>query len=153
MTVYTAENAQTYNPVATPHSAGELMVNTGYYAIPAAAVVNSVVKLCVLPANCILVDAVLASPDLDSSGSPAIVVDVGILDSAGTSLVDNSEIIDGSTVCQAGGIARMDSINCLALGVSTSDRVVALKIMTAAATGALGTVYLSILYREAEYGV
>jgi len=153
-----------YFPAAAPHSAREVhCVVSGLLTMPVTAAADDVGLLVALPANCIPVDCVLISTDLDTDGAPAMVIDVGILDTTGLDLVATSELIDASDVCQAGGTARMDSINCALLPATwlaetlapdiQAEKIVALKVVTVAATKAAGTVYFELFYRAAESGI
>lgn len=150
-------------PPASPHSAGEVYVADFEVELDDQVAQNDLAGLVALPPDCIPVDICMVVPDLDSGGTPAIVFDVGILNAAKTDLVPSSLLIDGSTAGQAGGVARMDDYECAYepatwLAESTSpekheEKIVAMKVMTAAATAAAGTIRGHVLYRAAFNGV
>lgn len=141
-------------PIVTPQSAGEVMVQYGEATLTDALAANDLIVLGVLPADCMLVDLIFTSDDLDSDGTPAIVMDVGILNAAEDDLETNQTIISATDVGQAGGVVRGNIKNMYDrtyIDVSTSDRKIAAKVTTVAATPAAGKVRASILYRAAEY--
>ncbi|MCB5206103.1 LPD38 domain-containing protein [Methylovorus mays] len=90
--------------------AQEKLVQKVTLAITAAQLLlNNVFAMLVLPADCVPVGYVLRSADLDSNGSPAIALDLGVVNAAGnaisTSTVDGgAKWVAGSTLAQAGGI-------------------------------------------------
>jgi hypothetical protein len=149
-------------PPASPHSAGEVYVANFEVALDADLAANDLVGLAAIPPDCIPVDICMIVPDLDT-GTVALLFDVGILNAAKTDLVPSSLLIDGSTAGQAGGVARMDDYECAYepatwLAEATSpekheEKIVALKVMTAAATAAAGTIRGHVLYRAAFNGV
>lgn len=136
-----ASAAKASRPAVTSSSSG-LSVNEGRYTLLAALVINDLIQLCKLPANHVPVDFVLDSDDLDSDGSPAIVIDVGIKDSVGATS-DIDALIDGSTVAQAGGVARMDAIAARRIAPVNYDRIVEVKVITAPATGVASAVSIA----------
>ncbi len=152
-----------YIPVKSPHSAGETMCTTFKVALDTDLAANDLIGFDLLPPDCIPVDIVFHSTDLDSGGTPAIVLDVGILNADKDDLVPSSLLIDGSTVGQGGGMARMDHYEAayepatwLAEATSpgiSEKKTIAAKVMTAAATPQAGTIRGTIFYRSAENGV
>jgi len=149
------------NPAATPHSSREVMCVRGTVALTDALAAGDFAKLVVLPPKTIAVECTLISTDLDT-GTPAIIIDVGVLNTAEDGLVAGSLLIDGSAVCQAGGVARMDDhehthLASTWLAVSTGpgdddEKIIAVEVMTVAATEAAGTIYFECFYRSSEGG-
>lgn len=149
-------------PPASPHSAGEVHVATFEVALDAELAADDLVGLAAIPPDCIPVDITLMPTDLDT-GTPALAFDVGILNAAGTDLVPSSLLIDGSTAGGSGSVARMDDYECAYepatwLAQTTcpekhEEKIVALKVMTAAATAAAGTIRGHVLYRSAHNGI
>ncbi len=136
-------------PPISGGQAGVVVCNEGEYEVPATLAVTDVVKLAYLPANHEPVDVILESDDLDGHGTPTMVLDVGVVDSAGTALVASTKVISASAVGKAGGVARADTVAGLELAASDSDRVLGVKITTAAATPAAGTLRLKVLSKPA----
>jgi len=147
-TTFIADAAKFSQPAQT-NLRGGLSVNSGKYALAAALVINDLIRLCKIPANEVPVEVIFSCPDLDSNGSPAIVFDVGVYDSVG-STDDIDAFIDGSTVGQAGGVARMDQEDGPNLAAVGYDRYVQAKVITAPATGvATGNIRCTLLSRPA----
>lgn len=152
-----------YSPASAPHSAREVYRAIGVVSLDDAVEADNMVGLVILPANCIPTDITIISTDIDVNATPTIVVDVGILNSDKDDMVSSSLLIDGSTVCQAGGVARMDNHECAFVPATwlaeatcpdkNTEKIVALKVITVAATPAAGTIYAIVDYRAAENGV
>jgi hypothetical protein len=103
-----------------------------------------------LPEDCVLVDAVYAADDLDSNGTPAIVISFGTVNAGETDLTTVIEA--GLTTAQAGGAARMTpTVASLGIQGGASGVSVGYKVTTAAATGAAGTALLSLSYRSIHH--
>ena len=127
--------------------AGEVKAVRGTYDLAAALVVNDVIELVKIPQGHVIVDAIVDCDDLDSDGSPAIVMDFGEVGG------DVDALIAASTVGQAGGLARMDQKTGPRLIASSAEMTLGAKVTTAPATGATtGTIGLTVLYRPANFG-
>ena len=151
-----SENVKSGRPPASPHSAGEVYVSAGQYEVSALLAADDLIGLAILPAGCMPVDFMLATDDLeDSSATPAITLTVGILNDDEDDIVANSNFMTAETVAQAGGVARADLISFLdSIDVDNDDdRIIAAKVVAAATTPAVGTVYGNLLYRASEYGL
>lgn len=150
-------------PPSSPHSAREVYRAMGKVTLDDAVELNDLIGLVAIPGDCIPTGCELICGDLDVHGTPTIVLDVGILNSDKDDLVASSELIDGSTVAQAGGVARMDSKNCAHAPATwlaetdcpaiSTEKIVTAKVVTAPATSQAGSVYFSLDYRSAENGV
>ncbi len=148
-TAYTSDAST--RPASTVDSAGGLCVNRAVYAVAAALVLNDTIRMCKLPADHVPVDLLLSSTDLDTDGSPALVYDVGIEDTVGAT-DDADAFIDGSTVGQAGGIARMAAIAAMTLAPVAYDRYVSVLAQAAPATGAAsGEIIVTLLSRHKDW--
>lgn len=160
---YSSDNItnEKYTPASAPHSAREVYRAIGTVVLDDAVEAADLFGLVVLPANCIPTDIKIISTVLDSVAD--MVIDVGILNADKDDLVPSSLLIDGSEVCQAGGVADMDDhegafvpatwiaeATCPDINV---EKIVAVKVMTVAATPAAGTIYAMVDYRSAENGV
>lgn len=130
MADYKSEAAESRRPSVTVTGAGQATINHGVFTVATALALNDTVALCKLPAGHIPVDFVMDVDDLDTDGTPAIVVDVGVIGG------DVDALISGSTVGQAGGVARMDQVAGRRLTPSDSDQLVGITVTTAPATGA-----------------
>ena len=99
---------------------------------------GDVIQMIKVPAGARILDVILACDDVDTNGTPTIVLDVG---DGG----DTDRFIDGSTVGQTGGVSRMNS----AVGADytyTADDTIDIRLDAAAATKAAGDVHLTVLY-------
>lgn len=134
----------------TLSQAGQIVAATGDYAVPVTLAASDIVALCHLPAEHEPVDFMLQSDDLDSNGTPTISVTVGVLNADMSDLVANSNFITASNVAQTGGVARAVVTQGLQLAASNANRVVGLKVVTAAATKVAGTVKGTLLYRRKQ---
>ena len=150
-----------YYPVATPHSSREIYTVTDKVAVTNALALNGLIKLAILPPNCLPDDILIYSTDIDSATS--IVLDVGVLNDDEDDLVASSLLIDGSTIGQGGGVARMDDYEAVfepATWLAETDcpdlheeKIIAAKVVTAAGTPVAGTIYVRFRYRSAEGGI
>lgn len=141
----TALSVTSLNPLVEGGRVNELVVEHKTYTVIAALVVSDTVAMCTLPANHVPVFCILTSSDLDTDGSPAIVLDVGVLDG------DTDALVDGSTIGQAGGIQLMNAVAGIQLAPTTSDRSIGVTVQVAPATGATtGRIDLILISRVAS---
>jgi hypothetical protein len=144
MATITCDNAADSRPAIKLPGAGEIACFRGQVTLTTAQVANgNIVEFGVLPAGCVPVDVILDVGDLDSDGSPAITIDVGL---------DGSDVfMDGVTTGQAGGVARPTAVGAFRVAPSTSDRVVTAKLISPA-TAQGGIIGCNFFYRNARYG-
>lgn len=115
---------------------------------------NDILALMPLPADHVPVDAILDSDDTDTGTSEQI--SLGILNAGMTDLstatADGGGIwIDGSTVPQAGGIARPTTKFISRVKPAATTRYVGVKLKVPGSATA-GTVGVTLLYRAANVG-
>ena len=113
---------------------------------------NVVGQIGVLPAGCVPVAIYLDSDKLDSNGSPAVAMSIGVLNSGATDLstaTDDGGAVwaSGVTVSQAGGMANPLSAALARVNATQSDRKIGIKVTTAAATAVAGNIGLTMVYR------
>jgi len=150
MAMLESENIAGKRPAVYPAEAGKVFVSDGTYEIAAADNVDeAVVALCILPPGCIPLDFTVIVDDLDSGGTPAIVIDGGGI--ANTEDSVDQVMISGSNVGQAGGSARATLFPIVA--PLTAEKLFGIHITTGPATAAAGTIRGILTYRAAEYGV
>lgn len=99
---------------------------------------NDTIEMFTLPLGAVLTDMMLDADDLDTGGSPAILLQVGDGTTADKFLAANS-------VAQAGGVARMDKKGNIGVLLAADTKIV-VKVSTGPATGAVGTIRLTALY-------
>lgn len=91
-----------------------------------------------VPKGAVYLGAFLLSTDIDTNGAPAVVLGVG--DS-----VDDDRLIAGATIGQAGGIDV--GLETTGFGVlATAETTLQVKVKTAPATAAGGTISYGVLY-------
>jgi len=128
------------------------------YTLTATALgVGDIIELGVLPANNAPCDAILVCDDLDTNGTPTIVMDVGImngdvgalLDSAGSFRTCGAELFSASVAAKTGVTERASLLAAFTIAPSDKDRSIGVKITTAAATQAAAgqKVRLMLKYR------
>ena len=144
---YEAAAVKTGAPIVTARGAGEVIANMGTVEVDAELAANDTVALAWLPAGHVPVDVILEADDLDTDGTPAITLTVGILNAARDDLTANTDFLTASTAAQAGGAVHADNVKGLQLASSTSDRVIGAKVITAADVPAAGTLKLTVLSR------
>lgn len=147
-TLIQSDHAKGLKPVPHPGRAGEAVTHRYSVTVPAGALANDIFEVACVPAGCRVADIVLDSDDLDTNETPTIVMDVGFMsgdwgDDDATRTVDDN-FFDGATTAQAGGVARPTQAEAYRDGGSDTARSIGIKIMTAAATGAAGTVGLTV---------
>lgn len=113
---------------------------------------DDIYYMCDLPEDCAFVDAVLASTDLDTDGTPAIAMSFGVLNDGATDIA--TALQAALAIGQAGAPARITP-TLTTLGLKTDGKTrkkLGYKVTTAADVGAAGTVYLSLSYRALNHG-
>lgn len=138
--------------VKTGHVSGSVMCTTFVYSVLAASapVINDIIEMGALPGNNRVVDMILDCDDLDSG--TALALDVGIMsgdfgdEDAGGARTVGDEFFDGSTLGQAGGIARMSEQGGFNVAKAELDRGIGVKIATAATTTLDGEIRLHVFY-------
>jgi len=135
-------------PSITPDGANDVTPIYGEYEISAALVINDTIDLVKLPAQCVGLDFTLMSDDLDTAG-PTIVLKVDVYDSVLDAIA--ATVIAANTVAQAGGVARMDTVQMPQLAPVDYDRYLRVTVSTAPTTGATtGTIAGVLLLRGAN---
>ena len=100
---------------------------------------NDIIQSIELPKGALIVGGFLATDDLDTHACPTITIDVGTGD-------DPDGLLDGTTIAQGGGHAAFNGDLLRDGAALTVDDTVDVKIATAAATAAAGTVTLVVDY-------
>ena len=146
-------------PASKPHSSREV------HAVPFVAVLDDqvalgdLIGLAALPEYCKPVDLDIYAEDLDDA--TALVWSAGILNADGDDLVTGSNLITGSTVGRTAGMQGVNVPDCIhkvATWLAQSDspkiheeKIVAMKITTAAGTPVAGNVYGVLKYIASEF--
>ncbi|SLK03749.1 hypothetical protein [Novosphingobium mathurense] len=107
-------------------------------ACSAAPATTDTINFGYVPAGARVVMAVLESTDMDTNGAPTLTIDVG-------DASDTNRIFAASTVGQAGTLST--AIATAGAGYSYTDKTLITGVAAAnAATGAAGTLYLTLFY-------
>ena len=110
------------------------------YTLTAALALNDVIQMVKVPAGATILSVKLTADDLDSNGSPAIVLDVG--DGS-----DTDRFIDGATIGQAGGITAEQNVRTGFNYEYTAEDTIDVLVQVAPATGATsGDIKLQVMY-------
>lgn len=92
-----------------------------------------------VPGGAVYVGGYLATDDLDSSGTPTLVLDVGDDDSS-------NGLLDGTTTGQAAAVTNFNGTYLTNKTTVGGEKTVSVTVQTAAATAAAGTVRLVLYY-------
>lgn len=149
MPTYDAAKATVQFPAPSASVQGDVKANRGFIdlAETGALALNDVVNLAKLPANHVPVDVIIDCAELDT-GADAIVLDIDVYDPVA---VASYPVITGSTVGQAGGVARLDLADALNMAPVDNDCYLRATVATGPGTGAVaGKLAGTLMYRGAE---
>lgn len=140
-----AEQGGTGN-VICPDCAGDLIENV--YEVDLASsplkgvtlAANDIIDLGLILANTTVADVLIDTDDLDTNGTPAISVDIGVLsgtpgDTTSVRTIGN-EFFAADTTARTGGVVRMTKSAGFRVAPVGYDRSIGLKVVAAAATQA-----------------
>ena len=126
------------NPVASRGMANTIVCVAGTVAVGTGGLaLNAVTPLVRVPKGFTLIHATLEATDMDTGGSPALVLAVGDTD-------DVDRVMAGLTIGQAGGISSVLAVAGHQYRFA-QETTISLTATTAAATAAAGTVQISLL--------
>lgn len=113
---------------------------------------NSIGQIGILPARCVPVAVLVDGTDMDSS-TAAMVLNVGILDAAGTSLStaasDGGAAWGSTTAVNAAFQQQVLGQPIAAVTPTDTDRKIGIKVATAPTAAVAGTLGLTLIYRSA----
>jgi hypothetical protein len=118
-------------------------------------VLNNMAPIGVLPAGYIPVGVIVDADPLDTNGAPALAMEFGIQNAAGTDISvlatdGGAPWGTGITVVRAGGQAPVYSAALARVPEDPEyDRILAFKVTAAAATPAAGVLGVTVIYRAA----
>ena len=129
MTIYFNANQVVRTEDAGGHGvAGNVKVAAGEYSLSGALTLNQVIPILAVPRGARIVGAGIATDDLDTNGTPTIVLGLG--DSG-----DDDRLIAGATVGQTSGVDSAIETTGALYKYDTST-VISVTVKTAPATGA-----------------
>lgn len=135
--------------VISPDCAGDIVENVyelDFSQAPLKGVTladGDLIDLGLILGNTTVSEVLIDSDDLDTNGTPAMSIDVGVMSGTpgdGTSVrTVGSEFFAADTTVRAGGVARMTKSAGFRVAASQADRSIGLKVVAAAATQASTT--------------
>lgn len=145
-------------PVVTGDCAGDVIVNEYFIDVTAAQIdANNMFDLGPLPAYHTVVDMILVPDDLDTGGSPALTLDVGLLSGTVGDDVSNrtigAEFFSASNAGQTGTAARMSLASGFKVKPTEADRSIGVKVVTDAATAAAGRIRALVFMAPMDHNV
>lgn len=152
MALIQSDYAKGVKPMPTPDGAEVVNVLIAMPVTAAQTAQGDIYEMGYLPEDCALVNATFAASDIDTNGTPAHAMSFGVVNSGGTDL--DTALQASITVGQAGTATDLTK-TVATLGTVTDGKTrkkMGYKVTTASATGAAGTVYLSLSYRSTAYG-
>lgn len=153
MPTFTSNFFAANKPAIAPHSAGELYVAEGTVSFPATLADGDIAKVCYLPANCMPVDLMVHTEELDSNATDTLTFSVGLLNADEDAVISGSELITGGT---AEAVQTVRGAGAGFNGITRdefNDRILAVEITADPATGAAGKMRVVMSFRAAEWGV
>lgn len=142
MALFQSKQVKAGVPALSPTEASCPVAIVGEFVTVAGLTANDVIEMVAIPAGTVPIDVTVACEDLDSGGTPAIVLDVGVLsgnyganDAARTC---GAEFINDTIIGQTGGMASANVAAGLLLTPTLNDRSIGIKVQTSASVLALG---------------
>lgn len=138
-TLFKSAQSQGARPSPSLSQAGQAVALRGFFALTAATVINDTFQLVKLPANTVVEDLVLDLDIVDSNGTPLAVLQVGVLNAAGTALLGPVLLATTAAQSAAGGAFRPTLFDAFRLTSKPYDRFLGVLTQTAPATGVAPT--------------
>lgn len=148
MAILQSSQAKGISPNPYPHTASSVCAVRATIALTANPTANDIAEMVMLPAGCRVIDMILDSDDLDSDGTPAITMDVGIMSGEfGTSgaRTCGDEFFTAATVGQTGAVARPTKKEAFRVAASNVHRSIGIKFAVVSDVFVAGTVGLTVL--------
>jgi hypothetical protein len=146
------QSTQAYNKdiVMTPSGANDVVQCFADFPV-VTLVINDIIEMVPLPADCVLIDLIVDIPDMDTS--TGFVFDAGLMSGdwgqRSNSRTCGAEFISASTGGQAAAIVRPNVTGYTKVAPAAVDRSIGLKVTTAASGTAAttGTIRVTALFR------
>lgn len=142
MALYQSKQVKAGVSALSPTEASCPVAVVGEFVTVAGLTANDVIEMVAIPAGTVPIDVTIACEDLDTGGTPAIVLDVGVLsgnyganDAARTC---GAEFINDTIIGQTGGMASANVAAGLLLTPTLNDRSIGIKVQTSASVLAAG---------------
>ncbi len=156
MTIRASKFSQGTLSTVVADCAGDTVVQDFFFDITAAQLVlNDIIDIGPLPAYHTVSDAMLIVDDLDTGGSPAVALDVGIMSGTVGDTVSartvGAELFSADTTARTGGMTRMSLKTGVLIKPTEADRSIGVKIQAAAATAAAGRIRVRVWMHTADH--
>jgi len=139
--------------ILSPHSAGEVMVCDDVVELPITLAANDIAKVGYLPAGCVPIDVIVVADELDAHATDTLVMEVGLLNADEDDIITAASLVAAAQADTAPTVTRAAAVGMVGIAPDhTADRILAIKITTAAATKAAGGVRVIMTYRASDYG-
>lgn len=127
-------------PTISTHAGGPIVQRFSYTVATATEFTAAADRILVgyIPAQHLPTDAFLRVADIDSGGSPAVLLTMGMDDADGAGTADHDAFILSSSIGQAGGIARADNPALFDVAPTNTDRAVYIRCATPPQTDQAG---------------
>lgn len=139
-------------PVPTPAGAEVLCTRFTIAMATADLDANDFGQIGILPAGCVPVGLLVDGTDMDSS-TAAMILDVGIIDTAGTALstvaADGGAAWGSTTAANTAFCQQILSRPMLTVTATQTDRKIGVKVATAPTTAVAGTLGVTLFYKAA----
>lgn len=150
--------SKSIQPTNTSGCAGDVIVQQYWIDVTAAQIeAGAMFDVGPLPAYHTVVDMVLIPDDLDTNGTPALTLDVGLLSgTVGDATSDRTigaEFFSDSTAGQGGTPTRMSLATGWKVLATETDRSIGVKVETDAATAAAGRIRLLVFMAPSDHKV
>lgn len=123
----------------TAGPAGNRKTAYASYSALASLAVADVINMVRVPAGAVILGCTLKATDIDTNGTPTIVLDVG-------DVADPDRLIDGATVGQAGGTSDALVSATGQFYEYAAETIISVTVQVGAATAAAGTIELAVDY-------
>lgn len=152
MTTYDSNFFESNMPCVAPSMTGVLYVTEGTVELPATAADGDIARICYLPADCVPVDLVVHTEELDSNTTDTLTFSVGLLNSDGDAVISGTTLLAGGT---ADAVQTLRGAGAGFNGITrdkTNDRILAVEITADPATGAAGKMRVVLTFRVSQWG-
>ena len=136
-----------YKPTVFPAGAEVVSVRYAIDLTTSDLDLNDVGAVGILPAGCIPVGLTLDADDLDAHATPTLSTTVGLLNPSQTDI--QVSFASGVTLGQSSAAKVIESVAMMRLTPSSADRILGLKVTTAAATKQAGQIGMTLFYKAA----
>lgn len=151
MALWQSLQAAQRQPIPSAQSATDLVAIVATFVVPTGLALNDVIEMGPIQAGYVPSDLNVGFPKVDTNGTPTVKFDAGVLsgswlDSNAPPRTCGNEFFAADATAQAGGLARMNKAAGMQIAPTTNDRSWGLKVNTAVATLAVGTLITATLF-------